>query len=195
MGSGDHVAIWLDEDPELFEQASQAEDADEFLDDHGWDLPIGVLIDVDDPLRMSAFLGALKALLSSAAPGVMNWQTREVEIDGVLRSYVAIEADDAAGWGDTPSIYYGITPGQLVLSLREKGRDGCDGPAPWLGPLGRTAGRQPRNCQPSERASLRTFAEGFKEVLTLGLIEEKLSKELRRRAWSALPILNEWQRL
>jgi hypothetical protein len=184
---GDHFALWLDGDPELLAAARAAGDQDEFLGEHGFDLPIGIQIAVREPLRLSAFLAAIKALIESAAPGVLGWETRELElVGGGKRSYVAIEAQEGSGWDDTPSIYYGITPGRFVASLREDvllralartaTTDLSEGPErpSWLG----------------ESVGVR-FTEGFKEVLATGLVENELRAALRRRAFAALPILNE----
>lgn len=184
---GDHVAVWLDDDQALLDAARAAEDVEEFMDEHGFDVPVGVLVDVKDPLRMTMFLGALKALLQSAAPGVMSWDTREATLpSGAKRAYVAIEPIEGGGWGDTPSLYYGIAPGRLIASLRE------DVVIAGLA----------RATEPSDEARVVVpkwvgeslavrFAEGFKDVLSIGLVERELRDGLRRRAFSVLPILNE----
>jgi hypothetical protein len=191
---GDHVAVWLDDDQELLAAARLAEDRDEFLAEHGFDLPIGVQIAVREPLRLAGFLSAVKALVESAAPGVLAWETREAKLaSGAARSYVAIEPIEGSGWDDTPSLYYGITPGRLVASLREdvllRALERTD-----AGAAAPAAVAQQRPSWLGESLGVR-FAEGFKEVLAVGLVEDELRAVLRRRAFSALPILNELRRL
>ncbi|MEZ6015222.1 MAG: hypothetical protein R3F49_08920, partial [Planctomycetota bacterium] len=191
---GDHAAVWLDADAALMDAARESEDRDTFLEEHGFELPVGVLVAVRDPLRLAAFLGAVKALIEAAAPGVMRWETREVTTpSGAQRSYVAIEPQEGGGWDETPSLYYGIVPGRFIGSLREdvvlqaleraavsrgageaSEADVTEAARPWLG----------------ESLGVR-FEEGFKDILALGLIEHEVSAALRRRAFGALPILNE----
>lgn len=191
---GDHVAVWLDDDQELLAAARMAEDRDEFLSEHGFDLPIGVQIAVREPLRLAAFVAAVKALVESAAPSLLEWHVREATLtSGTTRSYVAIEATVGMGWDDTPSLYYAIAPGRFIASLREdvlvRALERTD-----VGAAATAAGAAPRPSWLGESLGVR-FAEGFKEVLALGLIEDELRTVLRRRAFAALPILNELRRV
>jgi hypothetical protein len=190
-----YFTAWLDEDPALLAAAREAEDRDEFLGERGFEVPVGVELGVRDPLRLAAFVAALKGLLDSAAPGVMAFETREVALpSGAKRPYVAVEPNDDGGWEDTPSLYYAIVPGRFVLSFRE---DVVQRALTRTEPLAADAeegvGLAP-TPQVGQSYFVR-FAEGFRDVLAVGFVEAELQSALRRRAFSALPILNELHRV
>ena len=180
---GDHATLWFDRDDAFLAAASAASDLDELLEEQQFELPVGVALAVRDPLRLSAFLAALKGLVDSAAPGVLQFTTRTHDTsDGLARPYVALEPVAGTGWEQTPSLYYAIVPGRLIASLREDVVQRAlerfaappAGSAPWNGVS--VAAR---------------FHEGFKDLLSIGLVERELRERQRRSAFMALPILNE----
>jgi len=190
---GDHFAIWLDSDPELMAALRAAEDRDEFFEEHGFSLPIGVQLAVREPLRLASFLAAIKGLVMSAAPGAMEWQTRELELEsGTKRAYVAVVPQEGSGWEQTPSLYYAILPGRFLASLREDvlQRAIARGSKPKADDTAATQQVANQHLWLGESFAVR-FQEGFREVLTSGLVENELRDALQRRAFMALPILNE----
>jgi len=189
IGAG--AALYADQDP-FWGELSAAQHGP-FLQGNFYRLPVALHVEVEDPLKLAAFLTALRALANGAAPGMARWETKTWQ----GQSYVKIAAGEASGL-DGPAaqaaIYYAAMPDAFVLSMREdlvhhsidrrlaRKAGKADPARPWLG----------------SSLALRVDREalGIFEGLGIlgGLGANARSSQLQRAAWSALPILNEWKR-
>ena len=195
---GSSVALYTDTDP-LWEEAFRAENAETFLEENPYRLPLALRVEIADSFGAAAFLTALRVFIEQAAPGMLVWDN--VDFEG--HTYVKVTAadDTASGLGDL-AIYYGVTPHALTITLSEsllqralrraagaqKEKDdvaatdanderGSAHRKPWLG----------------ESLSLRATQAVARLVEVFS--REEYQTVLRLRSWSSLPILNEWKRL
>ncbi|MEM9802909.1 MAG: hypothetical protein AAGA20_21465, partial [Planctomycetota bacterium] len=182
---GDHVALWLDEDPEYFERVADADSVDVFTEEFLPGLPFGLYVDVDSALGVAAFLTGARAFAESAVPGLLAFETRE----HADQKYVAIVVSDSSGFGETPEIYYAVLPGALCLSFSERvvqgaierahaPKDDAALPEPWAG-----------------RSAALRIGGAFRDAIAAELIDVAVRDRLRARSWLNLPILNEYRRL
>ncbi len=189
---GSSVALYADEDA-FWDQLMQAEKPGSFLENHYWDLPVALRLEVGNPLGATVFLGALRAYADQTAPGMTTWQSREYQ----GRSYMKVISAGLAG-GANPTnpaaIYYATTPGALVVTLNEallkRAMDREIATA-----ADRAAGKsRPPAAHPWLGTNLcLQLDERFFRVLERGDREGWQSAQ-QRLAWSNLPILNEWKR-
>ncbi len=150
-------------------------------------MPLALQVDVKDPLKLAAFLTALRAFADESAPNLTKWETRTWHDV----SYVAIAPTESLGLtepGRDPHIYYAPLPDMLVLSLREdliqKAIDR------------RQARKEGKSVEGSERAWLGKTAglriEGDALGSVLGVFESWSDRDTAA-VWSTIPILNEWK--
>jgi hypothetical protein len=152
-------------------------------------LPLVVQFDVKDPLKLAAFLTALRAFVDESGPNLVKWETRTWHDI----TYVCISPNESLGLnepGRDPHLFYATLPDMLVLSLREdliqksidrrqarkEGKPVEGGDLLWLG----------------KSASLRVDGGAFSTVF--GLFDGQSDRNAEA-AWSTIPILNEWKRL
>jgi len=146
-------------------------------------------LEVKDPLKLAAFLTAVRAMVDGSAPNMTRWENKTWAGQGYVR--IGIEPNnDIGGSIEQAALYYAPMGDSLVVSLREDvvqraidrriarkvGKPEAARAKAWLG------------------SSLGLRAE--KEALDVigGLWGTPLGDGLQRAAWSALPILNEWHR-
>lgn len=126
---GDWLSVYVDEDPlwkNLQQEAEAAENTEsvfeDFMENHLWEIPVAVTIDVQNSFKLTGFITALRAFIEQTAPGMTAWETRK---HGEL-SYVRVSPTEQArqdileeeNWEDM-GVYYAITPGMLIISLDE----------------------------------------------------------------------------
>lgn len=184
---GGGVGIYAEKDP-FWEEWREHGHGLDFLEENFYRLPIVVHAEVKDPLRLTAFLTAMRAFSDQAVPG-MTVRSTPTWRD---QPYVKIGVDDTSDLGDSfpdAAIYYVATGKAFALSLREDliqrvierlqaaRVEGAPAPRAWLG------------------TSEGLFVD--RDALTHlgGLLEVPPADAARRAAWSALPILDEWRAL
>jgi hypothetical protein len=177
------VSVALDQDPVL----------DQLANAKGWQgfqellprIPILVTAEVRDPVMLAVFLTGLRASIEDAGVGSIRW-TRKPHHEIETMTISGLEG--VSSRSERVSVRYAIVDGLLLVALREDvlhraidraldRREGKAAGAPWLG----------------ESAGLRvhrSFAS-FVEERT----REDRERDARRRAFAALPILEEWRRL
>jgi len=187
---GPTASLYLEADPFWSDLAAKPENREraEFLQTNLSRLPLGVNIAVVDPLRLAAFLTALRTMATQAAPGLVEWGTRKhQEID-----YVVITPSARAGIGLAPDthLFYLPAPEGLTLTFNEalmkraierliaSRAANAPKPAPWPGDHLALA---------ADPAALTLAASLAGETGVRGWMQ--------RRAWANLAILNEWKRL
>ena len=110
---GSSVAVYVDDDP-LWREAAAAADPDRFLNENHHRLPVAAYVASDSPLKLAAFMAAVRGFLDGTAPGTAAWDT--LEHNG--RSYVRVSGKGAAEI-DKLRIYYATTPEALVVTPNE----------------------------------------------------------------------------
>lgn len=189
---GSAVAAYADEDP-YWKELQEAKNRDQFMERNLSRLPLGICIEVSDGLKLAFFLTTLRGLIEQTAPGMTRW-TNETYKE---HPFVRIAMTESMGRSNTAtseseklSIYYASTPRALVISpnkaLVQRALDrlttASQGAKPgaessWLG----------------RQVALKVRRPGL-EVFQ-NLAGESYQRAMQERAWSNLPILNEWHRL
>ncbi|HWP41123.1 MAG TPA: hypothetical protein VNL70_09370, partial [Tepidisphaeraceae bacterium] len=180
---GSCVALYADDDP-FWTELAAAEDPEEFLEHNLSRLPIALYAESRDPLRLAAFLTAFRGFVEQTAPNLTRWETlRHADV-----SYVKVQAEAVVN-GNPIALYYVALPAALIVSPSE--------------PVIRRAIE--RNAGPATRPATQsayTWLGGNVGVRIDPRLLEVLDRisgddavrQLQRRAWSNLPILNEWKR-
>ncbi len=196
---GASLAIYVDDDP-IWEEArllDQRVDRQEYLQRNYHRMPLALRVDVADPLGAAGFLAAVRAFLEQTAPGMLSWEN--FESDG--HTYVRISAastSDVSEEFENIAIYYAIASGALTVTLNkpvleralkraskssentaaaEGQKSENDEQHPWLG----------------DNIALRASQRAAQVIEVLSFDSYQVT--LQQRAWSSLPILNEWKRL
>ena len=201
---GNWLSVYVDQDPlweELHKRAEASQDSEavieNFIDEHGWQIPVAVAINVKNSFKLTGFLAAVRAFIEQTSPGNTAWETRK---HGEM-AYVRVSPTQQARRGMSEDerqkdmgVYYAITPDALVLSLNESVVKRA---------LTRQAERQaasdeerpaPPFGQPWLGKSI--CGQAGKGALTVlqAMYEESLNRTYQRRSWGNLFVLNEWRR-
>ena len=77
---GSSISIYADDDPFWSELAKQPDDdhREKFLEQNFARLPIALNIGVDSPLKLTAFIVALRGLIEQTAPGMVAWESLSI---------------------------------------------------------------------------------------------------------------------
>ncbi|MGK0219049.1 MAG: hypothetical protein ACI9HE_002549 [Planctomycetota bacterium] len=177
---GDHANVYLEDSP-FWEQAANQEDPLDWIGEHALEMPIGIRIACDNPLQMALFMSGLRGFIEQSAPGMLSWETRKHGES----SYVAVIADDSAGFEDL-GLYYATVADALLISLRtevlEHAIDRENG----------VAAPAPENQWTGDQAACGVTKLG------LGLLGRGWSLDNRGQfqlaAWDALPLWDELRR-
>lgn len=186
---GRSVAIYADPDPFWAEIAKRKDDSD--IEKNLSRMPLALNVEVGSPLKLTAFLAAMRGFIDQSSPGMLAWENREHNGRGYVRIAMSEKARNENGGGDFDKIevFYAPTPRALIVSLREDvlkraldRLDAKDKPAPATRPwLGESACLQVSSA----------YFRGLGGVIGAGAFDQDAA---RRRAWAILPILNEWKR-
>jgi len=177
-------SIYVDDDP-LFDQLHEAEDPKEFIEaNFGSGLPIALNAEVKDPMRLAAFLTAMRSFIELSAPGVVEWQTLKHEEQTYVKGLLSEQFQN----GDQRvSLYYAVLPGRFTITLDER-------------LIHRVIDRAKAQADARELPewngrSLAVRLDGRALRILEGLIGPWHEQNLRAACWRNLPILNEWKRL
>ena len=186
---GSSIALYADNDPFWDELAkTDAEKTQEYLEKNMYRIPAAISIENKSPLKLAAFLTALRAVISQTAPDMVEWVS--LQYNG--RSYVRIKPTEQTRQQqksiENLALYYAATPKALVISLNEDVIKRA---------LDREiASTQPATSKPSQPWLGQSVAaraqRQFIDLLQHGLHEQYV-EALRHRCWSNLPILNEYK--
>jgi len=189
---GSAIALYADEDP-FWDQLLKATNANGFLENRYWELPLALRVEVGNPLGAATFLGALRAYSDQTAPGMTVWETRNYHDHTYVKVSSArpVEQPDET---NTWAVFYATSPKSLVVTLNEpllkraldreiasaaaKTKDGVlpSAAKPWLGT---------NLCLQLDQR--------FFSILER-VMGESYQTSQQRLAWGNLPILNEWKR-
>lgn len=157
------------------------------------DVPYMLMIQSKDPVKLAAFLAALRAFVDQTAPGLTNWES----LKHGEQPYVKVSAS-AKAQAEGPglplfAVYYASTATALIVSTSEvslkRALDRRDPAAaatrpapatqPWLGE---------NLCAQIDRRLIDKVMPVFGSDAN-----GAVANQLRARSWSNLPILNEWK--
>jgi hypothetical protein len=198
---GSWLTLYADDNP-FWDDLSQAVSnggmmaAPRFLEKNYHKLPVVLHIDSGNPLKLTAFLVALRAFVEQTSPGLTVWQTLQHHD----RPYVKIstssqaQADMVDNELKNFALYYAATSNALVVTLNEnllkksldrmtarsqakaQKKESNSSSVPWLG----------------KSLALQVKQSALDIVQTM--FQENLNANLEQRSWANIPILNEWNR-
>ena len=142
------------------------------------EMPALLRVEVESRVKLALFMTALKGMIESVSPGLVDWETRKHG----ERKYVVMTGDED-DIGAPVSIYYATLPSALLLSLNEE-------------MLKRAIDREAKlakNGKAEDQVMVQTTP---KFLSTMGEMDSSSSLADRRRllSYKALPILNEWRK-
>lgn len=182
------ISIFADED-EVWENLFGAQDFEEALEDllvEFNELPIGITIGSNSPLKLAGWMTALRGFAEGSAPGLVSWVPKE---DEAGNRWVRVGGENLLE--NDEHLLYATLRDALVFSINE---------ACLLRTLERfRARREAESATPSdpgwlgESAALRISSSGVALLATL--FGDDLGREAQQRTYENLPILNEWRRL
>jgi hypothetical protein len=199
---GQTVAFYLDDDP-IWTEAAKAERPGEFFKDHFDRIPAAVYIESTSALKLAAFLTGLHAFVDQTVPGMTLWEPLKYNEQDYVKVTPTAKAKGQEKDLANVAIYYSASGGALIITpseslmkraldrqaAREAGGAGAAAPAaaadkpqplPWLGD---------NYCLQLDGPGLTKLLSGFSTIL-----DSSFASEMQQRAWSNIPILNEWKR-
>jgi hypothetical protein len=217
---GESVSVYADADP-FWNDVSRAaktrastkpgEDPTErFFEENVHRLPVALTAEVRDSLKLTLFLSGIRAFIEQTAPGLVNWTSQEYH----GQHYVKITATEN-GRGSMPfasklAILYAPTPRLLIVTLNEdllkRALDRLPPGKTNVAPSETaTSAGQMRQDRPKPAGEITRPWLGKSMALQLDrqvieLLEQVFGPRayqalMQARAWSNIPILNEWKRL
>lgn len=190
---GNSVALYLDDDPLWAELGQIAPDErSEFLEEQGWRTPLALRADVSSGLKLTAFLAGLRGFIEQSAPGMLSWESLTYREQPYVKISPTPRAIGESRVLRNAALYYCasgkslvVTPNQRVLQ-RAIDRELAGGSADASSPA------------PAARPWLGSNLAMQVEQKVLGVLAALGTREyqaaMQSRAWSNLPILNEWKR-
>lgn len=192
---GSSVALYVDEDPfwqELMKRPT--EEREKFLQKQAGRIPVALVAEVSSGLRLTAFLAGVRGMIEQSAPGMVTWQALTYKD----QAYVKVAPTEqgkamAAEIGDV-AVYYAPSAEQLIVTLREDVlRRALDRRA-----ARKLAVKQGQPVPPAGSAwlgeSMALSVDRRAIDALANMFHDEYREQLRARAWSNLPILNQWRK-
>ena len=168
---------------------------EEFLEQNFGRLPVALHVDVASPLKLTAFIVALRGMVEQTAPGMVVWESLTYHDQPYVKLSPTERAKGELPPGiKEPALFYSISGDALIVSLNESvlkraidrqterhkaKADGKPLPVagkPWLGSS---------VCLQFDRQAISLLG---------GVFRNDYQEELRLHSWNNLPILSEWKR-
>jgi hypothetical protein len=185
MGAG--VGFYAEADP-FWGEWIHDEHRGQFIQDNVHRLPLAMHVEVKDPLKLAAFLTALRLYSQEAAPNLTVWENRTYQDVTYVRLAAADNVDLEGGFGEI-ALYYAALPDALILTLREDLLQRA---------IDRRAARKNPKTHDSAQPWLGDNVALSAQVGVVDLLEavggQAWSHRMETAAWANLPILNEWKR-
>ncbi|MFM9960157.1 MAG: hypothetical protein ACKV2Q_02915 [Planctomycetaceae bacterium] len=198
---GESISFFADRDPYWEELLKlDAHERELKLRREGFRLPVGVRIEVKQPLKLALFLTSVRAFIQQSGPGLTRWET----VTHREQSYVKVSSARRGAAGveelDNVALYYStvgdgliLTPNDDVMKRaidRQLARD-------QIAPLAKNVGGA-NEADATSGWLGESAAANFEQVLPLFFLWYSEVADPRQAAqaqsWSNLPILNEWKR-
>ena len=162
-------------------------------------LPIGIQIQVRDPVELTKFLVAGRNMVESAAPGMLNWELRHHRGElyaklsvGRMFGYERRSGAKPSDQSDqVPALYYAPTSDSLIIALRESVMQHALERRIARNAAGNNAPVAKRDWLHGNIA-LHADAQLFRVLSDVA--ENDWQTLMQGQAWDNLPILNEWKR-
>ncbi|MEN8151255.1 MAG: hypothetical protein ABFS86_15675 [Planctomycetota bacterium] len=186
---GETVSICLDDGP-VIDEFLACDDPEKFVEENWGRIPVGVHVDIANGLKFVGFMTAARAFIAVGAPNMVTFEPQTHR----ERQYMKVSASE-----EDITVYYTSYPGGLFVTLSEtmihqhidryldkKALEAQDvegeskelpPPEPWPGESAAFRGRD-RMVAVIEKAAGPFWL-----------------RRMQDRAWSNLPIMNEWRRL
>jgi hypothetical protein len=195
---GSSLAVYVDDDPIWAELAKIPSDKlRKSFPEYVARLPIAVRADVSNGLRLTAFLASLRAFIEQTSPGMTAWESLKYKDQPYVKIVPTERAKGQHKEIEKLAVYYVASGDALLVTFnegvvkrsidrqlaREKSAKDATSAAPVVAAkpwLGTNVGLQ------FDRRAIDIF-----DVLN----SEDHQFAMQARAWSNLPILNEWKRL
>jgi hypothetical protein len=191
---GSCVSVYVDDGPFWDELAGvDVEQRDEFLQKEGWRMPLALRAEVSSGIRLTAFLTAVRGFIEQAAPGMLEWEALSYREQPYVRITPTQRAVGQAETIENLAIYYGASGKSFVVTLSEEVlRRSID--RELAASAAEAAGAPPATARPwlGSNLALQVDPKILRVLAALGRSEYQ--RWMRSRAWSNLPILNEWKR-
>lgn len=191
---GDNVGVYVEQDPFWKElSAVDRDDLDQFMEEQGWRIPLAVRAEVSSGLKLTLFLSAVRAFIEQASPGMLNWESLTYQ----EQPYVKITPTERAiGQSEeirNLAVYYSASGQALTVTLNEDVlKRSIDRDVARL-----EAKKEDRELPSPEHSWLGSNLALQVDQQILNVIASVTSSPYQRamqnRAWSNLPILNEWK--
>jgi hypothetical protein len=189
LGRG--FAVYVDEDP-FWQEMSEAEDAEKFLQANFARVPIAVHFDVKNGLKLTAFLVGLRAFVEQTVPGMVTWEALSYRDRGYVKIAPAAaiaqnseELKEAALYYVASASAWVITPSEAVLKRA----------------IDRQIDGLPEKDQ-TELIKNVTVGENVNFVLNMAAAQMaarvwglQYNSAMQQSAWGNIPVLNEWRRI
>lgn len=192
---GNNVGIYVDDAP-FWEELSAvpSDQLDEFLEEKGWQMPIAVRADVSSGMKLTLFLGAVRAFIEQASPGMLNWESGTYKEQPYVRITPTERAIGRTEEVRNLAIYYLASGTSLTVTLnedvlkraierdiaREQAKEnGQELPPPeytWMG----------------SNLALHVSQKILRVLASIS--QDAYQRTMQAHAWANLPILNEWKR-
>lgn len=200
---GDSVSLYVDPSQRWSELEKKARENEGRLDIESEvaGLPIALRADSRDSLKLAAFLVGVRAFADQAAPGMIDWQTRQHKETAYVRLAPTEQARREHGENVSDfAVYYAALPDALTVSLNEDVvRRAIDRH------LARTQAKPDAagTARPEEANAQRVWLGDHvglrvdRDFLTVPTIfgGNDYALQIRHASWQNLPILNEYKRL
>jgi hypothetical protein len=185
---GNAASLYADADPFWEEMATASGARESWIEANLARLPLAITIAVGNPLKLAAFLGAVRALVEQASPGLVSWSTRSWKDI----AYVVVSPGAGSRQSFKAELLYLPAPEGLTITLSEavmhhaierlvaQRAAGAGTPPPPPGPGEQLAA----GLELPFLAQLSTLDDGH------GLVQW-----MRQRTYEHIAILNEWHRL
>jgi hypothetical protein len=198
---GSSVAVYIDDDPFWGELAKIPRDKlERSFPEHLGRLPIALRAEVSSGLRLTAFLASARAFLEQTAPGMTAWESLKY----IDQPYVKIVPTERAKGQhkeiEKLAVYYVASGDALLVTLNENvlkhaidrqlAREAAKKDGNSTVPAAAKADQKPWL---GENVGLQVDRKAIDVISALQQDERQL--EMQVRAWSNLPILNQWKRL
>jgi hypothetical protein len=191
------VAIYTDDDPVWEELAKlPAEKLEKTFPDYIGRLPIAVRAEVSNGLRLTAFLVAARAFVEQTSPGMVLWESMKYKDQPYVKITPTARAKGQIKEVEKVALYYVASGDALLLTLSENVmKHAIDRQ------LAREAAEKDKTAPPAiaQKPWLGSNVAVHANRKTIDLINVMNREEgqlaMQVRAWSNLPILNEWKRL
>ncbi|HEX4792549.1 MAG TPA: hypothetical protein VH370_02090 [Humisphaera sp.] len=190
---GQSISIYADPDP-FWDELMKAEKPDQFLEKNLVRLPVALRADVSSGFKLTAFLVALHAFIDQSAPGMTVWENLTYKDQAYVKISPSATARGQNKEIENAALYYLatgeqwlLTPSEALLRRaidRQVERQAAGGGPPKI----------PESAQPILGSSLIHQSDAKIYDLFGRTMRQDFEPIIKQRAWSNLPILNEFKR-